>query len=140
MYVDGLPWWLSSEESACNAGVAGDAGSIPGSRRSSGGRRVNPLQDSCLENALDGGAWQATVHRVAKSWTQLKQISTHVCMCMGFTGGSVVENLPIQILCSLFLTGQLFFVFVFNMRFMSYISWILTPYQIYHLQIFSPSQ
>ena len=52
----------------------------------------------------------------------------------------MVENLPIQILCSLFLTGQLFFVFVFNMRFMSYISWILTPYQIYHLQIFSPSQ
>ena len=36
----------------------------------------NPLQYSCLENPMDGGAWQATVHGVAKSWTQLKQLST----------------------------------------------------------------
>ena len=36
----------------------------------------NPLQYSCLENAMDRGAWQATVHRVTKSQTQLKQLST----------------------------------------------------------------
>ena len=36
----------------------------------------HPLQYSCLENPLDRGAWQATVHRVAKSWTQLKRLST----------------------------------------------------------------
>ena len=32
------------------------------------GGHGNPLQDSCLENPVDGGAWRATVHRVAKSW------------------------------------------------------------------------
>ena len=42
-----LPWWLSGEESACNAG---DASSIPGSRRSPEGGHGNPLQYSCLEN------------------------------------------------------------------------------------------
>ena len=55
-----------------------DAGSIPGSRRSPAGRHGNPLQYSCLENLMDRGVWWATVHRVAKSWTQLKQLS--VCM------------------------------------------------------------
>ena len=37
----------------------------------------NPLQNSCLENPMDRGAWWAMVHRIAKSWTQLKQLSTH---------------------------------------------------------------
>ena len=37
----------------------------------------NPLQYSCLENPMDRGAWQTMVHRVAKSWTQLKQLSTN---------------------------------------------------------------
>ena len=51
---------------------AGDAGSIPGSGRSPGGRNDNPLQYSCLGNPMDRGAWQATVHRIEKSWTRLK--------------------------------------------------------------------
>ena len=38
----------------------------------------NPLQYSCLENPMDRGAWQATVHWVAKSQTQLNRLSTHV--------------------------------------------------------------
>ena len=46
-----------------------DVGSIPGSGRSPGGGRGNPLQYSCLENPMDRGAWQATVRRVAKSQT-----------------------------------------------------------------------
>ena len=37
----------------------------------------NPLQHSCLENPMDRGAWQATVHGVSKSRTQLKQLSMH---------------------------------------------------------------
>ena len=37
----------------------------------------SPLQYSCLENPMHRGAWQATVHRVAKSQTQLKRLSTH---------------------------------------------------------------
>ena len=53
-------------------GDAGDMGLIPGLGRSSGGGNGNPLQNSCLENSMDRGAWQATVHGVRKSQTQLK--------------------------------------------------------------------
>jgi hypothetical protein len=49
----------------------GDLGSIPGLGRSPGEGNGNPLQYSCLENSMDGGAWWATVHGVVKSWTQL---------------------------------------------------------------------
>ena len=52
-----------------NAGDVRDVGSIPGSGRSPGGGHANPLQYSCLENPMDRGAWQATVHGVRKSWT-----------------------------------------------------------------------
>ena len=55
-----------------NAGGVRDADSIPGSERSPGGGHGNPLQYSCLENPLDRGAWQAIVHRVAKSQARLK--------------------------------------------------------------------
>ena len=73
--MKGLPWWLSSKESACNAEATGDAGSIPGSGRSSGEGDGNPLQGSCLENSMKRGAWWATAHGVAKSWTGLKLLS-----------------------------------------------------------------
>ena len=46
---------------------AGDTGSIPGSGSSHGGGNGNPLQYFCLGNPVDGGAWQAIVHVVAKS-------------------------------------------------------------------------
>ena len=55
-------------ESACSAG---DLGLIPGSGRSPGEGNGNPLQYSCLENPMDGGAWQAKVHGFTKSQTQL---------------------------------------------------------------------
>ena len=55
-----------------NAGDIRDVGSIPGSGRSPGGGHDNALQYACLENPMDRRAWQATVHGVAKSWTQLK--------------------------------------------------------------------
>ena len=54
-----------------NAGDRGDVGSIPGSGRSHGVEDGNLLQYSCLENHMDRGAWQATVHGVAKSCTRL---------------------------------------------------------------------
>ena len=60
-----------------NAGDAGDMGSIPGPRRCPGGGNGNPLQYSCLENPMDRGAWQNTACGVAKSQTQLKQLSMH---------------------------------------------------------------
>ena len=53
------------------------SGSIPGSGRSPGGEDGNPLQYSCLENPMDRGAWQATVHGVVKSQTGLKRLSMH---------------------------------------------------------------
>ena len=52
-----------------NAGDIRDTGLLLGSGRSPGGGLGNPLQYSCLENIMDKGAWQATVHRVTRSWT-----------------------------------------------------------------------
>ena len=63
--------WATSE-SACNAG---DSGLVPRWGRSPGERNGNTLQYSCLENPMDRGAWPATVHGVAKSWTQLSDFT-----------------------------------------------------------------
>ena len=60
-----------------NAGDTGDVCSIPGSGTSPGGGNGSPLQYSCLGNPMDGGAWQATVHGVTKSYTQL---TTNTCL------------------------------------------------------------
>ena len=76
----GFPGVAVAKESTCNAGNAGDTGSIPGSGRSPGGGRGNPLLYSCLENPMDRGAWRATVQRVTKNWTHLKQLSTCACL------------------------------------------------------------
>ena len=54
-----------------------DPGSIPGSGRSPGGGHGHLVQYSCQENPMDRGIWQAMVHVVAQSQTQLKQLSTH---------------------------------------------------------------
>ena len=63
---------LVVKNSPANAGEKRDAGLIPGSGRSPGEGHGYPLQYSCLQNPMDRGAWQATVHRVTKTWTQLK--------------------------------------------------------------------
>ena len=62
----GFPGDSDGKEFACNAG---DLGLIPGLGRSPEGGHGNPLQYFCLENPMDRGAWQATVHGVTKSWT-----------------------------------------------------------------------
>ena len=62
--IQGLPYSADGKETACNAG---DLGSIPGSGRSPGEGNGNPLQQSCLENSMDRGAWRAIVHGVAKN-------------------------------------------------------------------------
>ena len=64
----GFPGDSGGKESACNTR---DSGSIPGLGRSPGERNGYPLQDSCLENSMDRGAWRAILHGVAKSRTQL---------------------------------------------------------------------
>ena len=58
----------------------GDVGLIAGSGRSPGEGHGIPLQHFCLENPIDKGAWQATVHGVAKSQTSLKRLSMHACV------------------------------------------------------------
>ena len=59
------------KESACNAG---DTDSFPGSGRSPGERNDNPLPYSCLENPMDSGAWQATVHGGHKELNMTEQL------------------------------------------------------------------
>ena len=54
------------KNSPANTRLIRDTGSIPGLRRSPGEGKGNPLQYSCLENPMDGGAWQATVHGVQR--------------------------------------------------------------------------
>ena len=61
-----IPGGSVGKESACNAGDARDLGWIPGLGRSPGGRDVNPFLYSCLENPMDRGAQQATVHGVTE--------------------------------------------------------------------------
>jgi len=58
---------LTKYRVVCDAGAAGDMGSIPESGRFPGGGHGSPLQYSCLENPKDRGAWRAIVHRVTKS-------------------------------------------------------------------------
>ena len=60
-----------------NAGDIGEAGWISVLGRSPGGGHGNPLQFSCLENPMNRGGWQDTVHRIPKSRTQLKQLNMH---------------------------------------------------------------
>ena len=67
---------LMVKNSLANAGDIRDVGLISGLGRSPGGGHGSPLQYSCLENPMDRGAWRAVAHRVAKSWTQMKQLST----------------------------------------------------------------
>ena len=63
-----LPWWLSGKDAPASAG---DSGSIPDPVRCPGEGSGNPLQDSCLGNPRDRGAWWATVQGLQKSQTQL---------------------------------------------------------------------
>ena len=75
-----FPGSVSGKEFASNAGNVRDMNLIPGLGRFPGEGHGNPLQYSCLENPLDRGAWWATVHRIAKSWTWPKWLSTHTQM------------------------------------------------------------
>ena len=63
--IDFLGGWVVKNQPAS----AGDAGSIPGSGRSLGEGNGNPFKSSCLENAMDRGAWQVTVHGNRKDTT-----------------------------------------------------------------------
>ena len=72
-WIEGFPGGSEVKASPCNAG---DPSWIPGLGRSPGEGNGNLLQYSCLKNPMDGGAWWATVHGVAKSWTRLSNFTS----------------------------------------------------------------
>ena len=85
VYQSQLPYGSDSKESTCNAG---HPGSIPRSGRSAGEGNGNPLQYSCLENPMNGGAWRAQStgsQRIAHDCAT----NTHI-----HTGGAVAKNPP----------------------------------------------
>ena len=94
--VVGLDFPAGSDGKASPYNVR-DPGLIPGLGRSSGEGNGNPLQYSCLENPMDGGAWQATVHGVAKSQTRLSHFISLQQSCKYFH----------------FLFANVFFLFVY---------------------------
>ena len=71
--------WHSGKDSTCQCRKPKKHGFIPVTGRSPGVGKGNLLQYSCLENSMDRGAWRAAIHRVAKSWTQLKRLSMYTC-------------------------------------------------------------
>ena len=73
-YTPGIQVALVVKNPSASAGDVRDSGSVPGSGKYPGGGHGNPLEYSCLENSMDRGAWRATVHKVAKSWTQLSNL------------------------------------------------------------------
>ena len=82
-----------------NVGDIRDVGSIPGSGRSPGGGHGNSLQYSCLENPMDRGAWRAIVHGVARSQTQLKQLSMHPWCKRSLLERSLTTDIKIFNMC-----------------------------------------
>ena len=72
VYTVGLPDGASGQESTCNSRNERDASWIPGLGRFPGEGNGNPLQYSHLGNPMDRGPWQAAVHGITKSQTQLK--------------------------------------------------------------------
>ena len=82
----GFPGGLAVKNLPASAGGAGDPGSILGSGRSLGEGNGNPLQNSCLKNSMDRGAWRVKVHGITKNWTwpSIQHIHTHTVWVTSF--------------------------------------------------------
>ena len=91
-----LQGFLGGSDSKELAYNTGDLGSIPGSGRSPGEGNGYPLQYSCLENSMDRGAWQPTVHGIEKSWTQLNDIQGQPLSALNQTSASLREASVLQ--------------------------------------------
>ena len=89
----GLPDGSDGKESACSVG---DLSSISALGISPGGGHGNLFQYSCLENPMDRGAWWARVHRVTKSQTQLKRLSTNLSY-VNLHCIYILYNIPLQL-------------------------------------------
>ena len=110
----GFPAGSDGKESACNPG---DLGSIAGSRRAPGEGNGNSLQYSCLENSMDGGAWWATVHGVAKSWTRISDFT--------FTFFHIAPNIAEYSFLEISLTVRLFLSILLTIPFSLAIKYLL---------------
>ena len=87
--IQDFPHVSDGKESACDVG---DLGLIPGSGRYTGEGNGNPLQYSCLENSMDGGSWQATVHGLhIFMYMHIYTLSMRInmCVCMYMEQGTV---------------------------------------------------
>ena len=89
---------LMVKNSPAYAGDTRDISLIPGSGRSPGGGHGNPLPFSCLENPMDRGAWWATVHKVAKSRTGLKRLSTRARTCIHIYVHILFQLFPLYVI------------------------------------------
>ena len=120
-----------------NAGDTRDEGLIPGLGRSPGEGHSNSLECPCLENPMDSRAWWATVHRVAKSQTRLKQLNTrthtHLHLMAFYSSKSpLIDPWTSQYLkpiCSVVSKGFLFHVFIFLLCFLYLPTTYPTPLQ-----------
>ena len=95
-----LGWGSMGKESACNAGVTGDLGSVPGLGRSPGGGHGNLLQYSCLENPQDrslAGCKSTGLQRVVCDWAM-----KHACSGWSFAKGSSTSPVTLHCIHSLF--------------------------------------
>ena len=90
---------------SANAGDIRDVGSTSGLGRFPGGSHGNSFQDSCLENPMDRGAWQAMVHRFAKSQTRVEQLSMPTCAF----AAPAIQCWPLEMLAP-FSSGSAFFL------------------------------
>ena len=92
MLVDSTPGFPGGSVVKNLPASAGEAASIPGLGRSPREENGNPLQYSCLENAMDRGACWATVHGVTKSWAQLINSTTIITTYVSVTVQNLFNN------------------------------------------------
>ena len=91
----GFPGGSDGKASAYNGG---GLVSIPGQGRFPGEGNGNPVQYSCLENSMDRGAWQATVHEVAKNWIQLSNFTFFLSFFLSFFTQVLILSKSIYVL------------------------------------------
>ena len=95
-YKLAFPGGASDKEPACQCKRHKRHRFDPWVRKTSWRRAWQPFQDSCLENRMDRGTWQASVHRIAKSWTQLKWLSVHMDIDMDIRDGCIHSWLSVH--------------------------------------------
>ena len=109
--------------------------SIPGLGRSPGGGHGNPLQYSCLENPMDRGVWQATVHVVTKSWTWMTEwlrIAQHI-MYTWVPISQFIPPLPPYHLVTISFVFQICNSFCFVNKFIYTLFFLHSTYKWYHV-------